>query len=329
VKKKTLFFLFVVLISFLIFGLLYLYDVQKNISLDSEYINTCYNKDKNVYSVSEGFVPRNDGCYQKLYTSILPKLLMRDVEYKNSDLNFFNVDKLFTIPEQIIRDVDVILSWGVGLDTKFETAISNKYLEKRIFAFDCGLSKKKIEDYNKISANLLFEPECIGTDKYLIFNQKSSGKLHTFGQKLKELNLQNKKLYLKLGIPEVHMYMDDILKYKDNILGFSIVVDFWSPRYIVDSSLMFDKINKDFILVSRNPYDVRIVDIPYALKRWTSVVSLVYVNKNIVKKSEILFDQNNKTIALKKYSNDFTFPQNSIDFRIVLIEKIKNLFKKS
>ena len=324
---------FLILLSvatILIFGFVFsLYDVYKKINPSQEYINTCYYKHKNVYSITEEFTPGNDGCYQNLFTSILPKLLIYGAEYKNNDLSLFNVDNLYTIPEQLVRDANMVLTWGVGYDAEFEKWIAQKYPQKRIYSFDCGLKKTEINQFNRIYLNLKFKSECIGTDEYLILGYKSSGKIHSFEQKIRELNLQDKKVYLKLGIPEVHKYMDDILKYKDNILGFSIVVDFWSPRYIIDSSLMFDKINKDFVLIARNPYGIHSVDIEYALDNWASIVSLVYVNKNIVKKSEILFDQNNKTIALKKYSNDFTFAQNSIDFRIVLIEKIKNLFKKS
>ena len=308
--KKFLFFLsilFIFLLIFVIISSFYLWEVQKS----KLAINKCYYQDTNIYSVNEGFNPGNNNCFDKMLNLFVPKLFNEKVQYKNQVIKSFIVDDDFFIYiDQAIKESDAVLSYGVGSNTLFEFAIADNY-NKPVYALDCGLTKEELLKLNKKFTNLHFQDECIGTDKYLMYGQKSSKKIHTFGQKLKELHLNDKKVFIKLGIPEVQEYMDDILKYKDNLTGISVAIDLRSPKYIIDSISFTEKIEKDFILVSKSSV--------YFSNDNCMRICLTYLNKNLADNRNTYFNQ---------YTNEGVFIIGNRNSLIKLINPLTIILKK-
>ena len=341
----TILFLIIILLAFFISSFFYLNELKES----KKDIQKCYFHDTNTYSVNEAFHPGNDGCYEKMLKLLYPRLLVHKVKHKNKPSEIINPDSLFFIDKSALEKSDAILSYGIGNmdENTFEIKII-KITQKPIYAFDCGLTDEEMKTFNKLADNMRFIDECIGTDKYLMYGQTSSGKIHTFGQKLKELNLTDKKIYLKLGIPEPHLYIDDILKYKDNITGISVVVDFWSPKYIIDSINLLNKLEKDFVLVScyyfyiydndffdtlfkKNHTNCYNYSFNYKILNHFNLlhhpVSILLINKNLIEKDSIYWNQNNN--PAKKIRNNFKTPIKGFSgFQIVLFEKLKNYKKE-
>jgi len=315
-KKFILFplILFIFLFVFVIISFFYLIEVHQ----DKLKINKCYYQDTNIYSVNEGFNPGKNGCFEKMLNLFVLKLFNQKAEYKNQVIKPFIVDDDFFIYlDQAVKEAHAVLSYGVGLNTLFEYTIADNY-KKPVYALDCGLTKEELIKYNKKYTNLHFQSECIGTDKYLMYGQKSSKKIHTFGQKLQELNLNDKKVFLKLGIPEIQDYIDDILKYKDNLTGISIAIDLRSPKYIIDSIYLTEKIEKDFILVARSYV--------YFSTDNCMRICLTYLNKNLADKHNIYLNQYNNegvfTIGNKNNLSKYINPLAVILKKLNLIQKI-------
>lgn len=318
----TILLLIIVLLTFFISSFFYLYELEQS----KKDIPKCYFQDTTIYSINETFNPGNNGCYEKMLKLLYPKILVHKVKYKNEQLDVINIGILFFLDELAFKNSDAVFSYGIGPnqdDNTFELQIAKK-TKKPIYAFDCGLTAKEIKEYNQISNNLHYFDECIGSDNYLMYNKKSSGKIHTLGQKLKELNLTNKKVYLKLGIPEPHLYVDDILKYKDNITGISVVIDFWSPKYIIDSTNFLRKLEKDFVLVST--YYFCIYDISFYKNFLIPSASITLINKNLIEKDSIYWNQkNNPGLKIK---SDYVSPINGFkEFQIIFFEKINKYIK--
>ena len=310
-----------VFISFILFRLIkYHFYVKDNFSC----LNYCQSYDKKIYSIDEQTAPDND-CFMKMYSLILPKLLLYRAKLDGNKINYLQLSNEYVVPKEIMDKVHSIISYGLGKEMNFEYNVSMFY-RKKTYIYDCGMDKP-----DRKNPYIFFGSECIVTDNYLMYNQKSSKKIHSFGEKLKELNLTNKLIYLKIGIPENAEVIEDILKCKKNIAGFSIVVDFWSSRYITDTMKMLDLINKDFILVSRNVLDSEnnIYKIPNTKGVWTSHLSLTFINKSLVDEYSINFNQSNYENGYgKKYKENFdVYKYSSIDYIVVIYEKLKTLLK--
>jgi len=327
-KNKKLFaiiftlFLIVILLVFFLSSFFYLNEIKKS----KEDIQKCYFQDIKIYSVNETFRSGNNGCYEKMLKLIYPKLLVHKVEYKNKPLGIITPDTAFFVDKTALENSDAVFAYGIGefekeSENTFEPSMS-KITDKPIYAFDCGLKKEEIKELNKFADNLHFIDECIGSDNYLMYGQESSGKVHTLEQKLEELNLINKKVYLKFGIPEPHLYIDDILKYKDNITGISIITEFWSPKYIIDTINILRKLEKDFIIVSCNYFKFHEDFFMYQRPSLHTCVSITLINKNLTKKDSIYWNQKNNP------ANNSVNPIRGFKgFQIIFFEKIKNKLK--
>jgi len=333
-------FLIIVLLAFFISSYFYLNDIKKS----EKDIQKCYLQDQAIYSISEEFHPGPNACYENMLKLLYPKLLIHKVKYKNKPLGIINTDKIFYVDKSALDKADAVLSYGVGRfeyeqENTFEIEIS-KITKNTVYAFDCGLKKEELDELNKFANNLNYIDECIGTDDYLMYGNKSSGKLHTLEQKLEELKLKDKKVYLKFGIPEPHLYADDILKNKDNIVGMTIAIDFWSPRYIIETINFLNKLEKDFVIVSCryfymfNPYFYEKLFIGnhgdydyngnYKILNYFGFlnhpISISLVNKNLIKKDSIYWNQKNNP------ADNFLNPIIGFrGFQIILFEKIKNI----
>lgn len=293
-----IFILFVSIIYLIFYIGEYFYLRHKNF----QKIDDCRVKYNEICSLDEKVYDIDD-CYYAMHHLILPELLLYEVKYKNKPLTFVTQDNPinYIIPEEIIKDSDYIFSYGIG-DRMYWEEIISKYYQKPTYAFDCGVNFPK--SYVK-SEYLTFCSECIGTDEYILYNQKSSGKVHSVRSKMEELGIQDKKVYLRFGIPEIHRIMPDVLKYKDNITGMTFLLDFWSPAYIADTMKMIDEINKDFVLVSRNisyitDEKLKKGNIKYTDGNWSIMMNFTFVNKNLLDDYYIPLDQSSYKHGIPK-----------------------------
>lgn len=274
-----------------------------------------------------GIINEPNSCYCRMYTRLLPRLLVYKVKYNNKDLEFIrpSFNKYF-VPTIVLEKADVFISYGIANNIDFEYLISESY-KKDLYAFDCG-----IRSINKKNEYLFFESECIGTDDYILRNigQISSGKIHKFGEKLKELKLENKKIYLKMNIAGAELrVMQDILKYHKNLIGINLVIKYNNSNEIIEVEKLLKEIENDFVLVSRYELpDKRYCNCKYKNKNLATTLSLMYINKEYVDKKYLPFKQsfneisNNKNIyKLGNYITDF-----AVSPMLILSEKIKLLF---
>ena len=310
----TILLMIIILLAFFISSFFYLNELKKC----KNDIQKCYFQDIKIHSVNEEFYQGSNDCYGRMLNLLYPKLLVHKVEYKNEPLGIITPDSAFYVDKSALEKSDAVFAYGIGqIETENENTFEprmSKLTPKPIYAFDCGLKKDEINELNKFADNLHFVDECIGTDNYLMYGQTSSGKIHTLGQKLKELNLTDKKIYLKLGIPEPHIYVDDILKHKDNITGF------WSPKYIIDSINLLSKLEKDFILVSCHYFKFQ--NSSSQNLSLHTCVSITLINRNLVKKDSIYWNQNNNPA-----NNSINHINGFNGFQIILFEKIKKYTK--
>lgn len=280
-------------------------------------IESCYNQDKTIYSVDEIFAPGNNGCFKDMCVYMFPELLIYKSKTSKKDSEIVDLE-VFSIAKKAYKKSAAVLCYGFGGTLNFE--MPSAIYGKPTYSFDCGYTQESFDKLVRKNdvPNLHFESKCIGSDKYLMYNQKSSHKVVTLGQQLKEMGLENEMVYLKFGIPEVYRYMPDVLKYKDNISGISIIVDLFSPKYVIETIRMLDLINKDFILISRKPlYAFASYKLDYSKSIWGAQIALTYINKDLV---------DNYTI---NWNQDYYLPKNkssSIDFIVTLYEKLR-IFK--
>ena len=288
-----------------------------------------------------------------MYNLILPDILLYKVKYKNKPLTFViqNFPISFVFPEEILQDSDYIFSYGIGYIKYWEEIIS-EYYKKTIYAFDCGVDLKESDIMSK---HLIFCRECIGTDKHIYSNWISSGQVHTLKSKLKELGMEDKKIYLRFGIQGLYDVMPEVLDNKDNITGISFMVELITAKDIVKIMKILKMLNKDFILVSRNYMyarddKLRNGKIKYTDGNWSIMMALTYVNKDLLDEYYIPLDQSNykngkpeKYISfnVKSYKEDGIlksvgkhnsstgyYKYNNISPIIVLHRKIMNLYKR-
>ena len=124
--------------------------------------------------------------------------------------------------------------------------------------------------------------------------QVSSGKIHSFGEKLKELKLEDKKVFLKMDIAGADLdVMPDILNYHKNLTGFSLVIRLNNPRNIVHYNNLLKDIENNFVLVARNELaSKRYCNCDYKNKDLATTISLTYINKEFVDEKYMPLKQN-------------------------------------
>ncbi|MGM9993667.1 MAG: hypothetical protein ACI37R_02945 [Candidatus Avigastranaerophilus sp.] len=287
------------------------------------HIDEVYKKYNDICSIDRKVYPVNEDYYL-MHHLILPELLLYDAKYNNKPLTYITQSNPihYTFPEEILKASDYIFSYGVD-DRMYWEEIISEYYKKPVYAFDCGVN---FPESAIKSRYLTFCSECIGTDEFILYNQISSGKIHSVRSKLEELNIQDKKVYLRFGIPELHRVMPDVLKSKDNITGITFLIDLWSPSYIIETLKMLEMINKDFVLVSRNflyPRDEKLQNgkIKYTDGNWSIMLDLTFVNKNMLSDYYLPYNQSSYKHGL---------PESYISFHVKSYRKdgiLKNVDK--
>ena len=330
------------LIFFFIFLIIkiafYFYTQNENEKL----VKYCNNKNENYkYEILYDFDSKSDefigvisnskSCYCKMYSRLLPRLLINKVKSDNKNLEFMRISNdTYIIPTVVLDKADAFISYGIFDNPSFEDNLSNLY-KKNTYAYDCGI--RNIEQKNKY---LFFGSECIGTDKYILTNigQVSSKKIHTFGEKLKELNLENKKVFLKIDIAGAEIeVIPDILNYSKNLTGMALVIRLDDTKRLIRMNELLKMIEKDFVLVMRNHllFETKTgCNCNYTNDNISISLSLTYINKNLVNKNYIPIkqDYSNKENYKQLNNNSIFIPEFYIDWVLVIAEKLRMLYSK-
>ena len=305
-----------------------------------EYIYTQKTNKNMITYCSENYT---DECYRRMFELMVPELLINNVKIKNDNIELINLDSQTRIDiENIIKKSDALLGYGIYFTSEYEDNYAETY-NKIAYAFDCG-----VQNYSPKSSKCLFFSECIASDDFLIFDhmftkkmQVSSGRVHTLEQKLKELNLQNKKVYIKMDIVNADVLgIQELIKNSDNVLGFNLAIYIQSPKEIIERVPLLKELNKKFVLVSRTvPYrpsnsSYRIIDSKYTKNiQDGAFIYLSYVNKKIIDSYRVSFIQNSekyyKNKKIKGMDNIDEIPLFDISWVVVVSEMFQSVVERS
>lgn len=274
-------------------------------------------------------------CYVRMFELMLPKILINRVWIDGLETDLIKLDHTSRVDSSVaLAKASSLIGYGVLNDVQYEVEYARLF-NHYSYAFDCGV------DSNFDTGDRLckFASECIASDDFLIMNQISSGKVHTFEQKLKELNLWDKKLFVKMDVAEADVIaLPELIKNSDKLTGFNIGLHIRSPKAIIEKIKLLDEINKRFVLVSRNPlyvddnFESEIVKSKYydgIIK--DGIIYLSYVNKDIVDKYKISLQQNTDKYYKSKNVSRLVYtaqvPNNDVSWVVTFVEKLKVFFK--
>ncbi|MBQ2644014.1 hypothetical protein IJG14_00395 [bacterium] len=306
----------------------YAFDCSKNETQLYPLMHYCTQNNANCKNLNPFQNPNS--CFCALFNLLTPRLLVYKVKYNHKNLEFIRPSSANTyiVPTIALEEADVFFGYGIYNDIKFET-ITSKLYNKRTYAYDCGIDDIEID-----SPLVTFKSECIGTDKFILNGQNSSGKIHTFGQKIKQLNLEHKKYFIKMDIAGAESeIIEDLLKYSNHITGISIVIRLEDNKKFEKLLNLLPLLEKDFVLVYRNLLSHECTTnnkCKYLHENLAKPIALTYINKNLVDEKYLPFKQDFSDE--KMYSSPLQaktyIPKYTINWRIVLYEKIKNFINQ-
>lgn len=278
----------------------------------------------------------NDGpkCFNKMFELILPKMLIHKVKINSKTPKLLRLDwSARLVSDYALSNADVLISYGVGDDLTLEnTYIKN--IKKPVYAFDCGISEPPYAE-----DGCQFYNECIATDAYTTEdkNQQTLKKVHTYKEIIDRLNLSDKKIFIKMDIVGAEkLAIPQILEHSDNITGLVVCFYFSDTNKIIEAIPVLEKLNEKFVLISRVSDSTWTCPADINSKYFKGnpcnyLFALSYVNKNIVEKDKITFQQ--KTTELYEYKSlcDIKYRpiiNNDISSIVVLVEKLKGFKSK-
>lgn len=232
---------------------------------------------------------------KNLRTQLVQKFLVYKAYDQDGELNFIRHgqehDGGYVTPIKALEKADILLGYGIADDNSYEDQFSLKY-NKPSYGFDCG-----IEHIKSASPLFTFVSQCIADDKFLYNDYKTNGKIRSFEQQIKALDLEEKKIFIKMDIEGAeYAAFDSILKHSKNITGIVLEVHFRKAEK--DAIELLQKLEKDFILVhvhGNNCCVKRGLKTSNNTGVVPTVVELSYINKNLVTKYELSDNQNHPT----------------------------------
>ncbi len=195
--------------------------------------------------------------------------------------------------DKALKTADVLLGYGIATDQSFEEEFSSKY-NKRSYGFDCGLS-----GVSSTSKLFTFVNECIGTDKFLYTRNSSSQKITSFSTQLKNLNLTDKKIFIKMDIEGAeYEAFDDIHKHHANITGIVLELHVYNTEILDKAITLLRELDKNFVLIhvhGNNAASKFSFMTNNSSGRIPKVVELSYIHKSLVTTYKLSSDQKHPT----------------------------------
>ena len=330
-KKKILYVLYIFLITYFLYVIIEFFTYNAKQNENKSMIEYCKQNDTN-------------DCYARMFELMLPKILIYNARTNKKNIDLIAFDPLTVRIDSTIAfdSSDLLFGYGVYHNTAYEEAYSQRY-DKYSYAFDCG-----VHSFSPKHSKCLFYSECIASDDFLIFDhmftkemQISSGKVHSLKEKLNELNLQNKKIFIKMDVDEADAtVIPEFIKNSKNITGLNLALHIKDPAAIIERLPILDELNKDFVLVARHtiqyPYNIksRIIESKYyKYVINTRLIYLSYINKSLLDDYAISLNQNTDKYYEDKglYKNNSRLkyiPLSDIHYIITFSEKAKEIYNK-
>jgi hypothetical protein len=239
-------------------------------------------------SEKSSFHPERRKCLKEL----IKHLRVHSVYDKSGPLTLKRVgrdyDGGYVVAEKSLQKADALLGYGIADDPSFEEAFSNLY-KKPSYGFDGG--PEEVKSKNKL---FTFIRECISSDQFLYQDQKSSGKVSTFGQQLDRLKLKNKKVFIKMDIEGAeYEAFPDILPHSSNVTGIVLELHFRSLENIKRAITLLSNLEKDFVLI--HVHGNNACGSGFSTKgvkgKVRYMLELTYINKNLVTSFEVSKNQ--------------------------------------
>ncbi len=191
----------------------------------------------------------------------------------------------YIVPEIALKKAEALIGYGISTDISFEEQFSEIY-HKPSYGFDCTITNITIQ--NKLTT---FIPQCIKNSK----NHSLPEQWVSFDKQLNYLNLENKKIFIKIDI-EGNEYdiIDDVLENAKNITGIAMEVHFFTKlEDFKKANDLITKLTKDFLLVHYhgNAYATKVFRASNLLGVMTRAMELTFINKNLVDRYEISLKQ--------------------------------------
>ena len=180
-----------------------------------------------------------------------------------------------------LKQADVLLGYGIANDNSFEDQFSLTY-NKPSYGFDCG-----IEHIDSKSKLFTLVKECIVSDAFLYNTENSNNKVTSFDEQLTNLNLKNKKLFIKMDIEGAEYdAFPGIIKHKENITGIVLEIHFKDIKSTKKALALLKLLEESFVLthVHGNNFASNTgFSTTKSLGVIPNVLELSYVNKTLVK----------------------------------------------
>ena len=242
-------------------------------------------------------------CYTRMFELMLPSLLLYNARINGNELELiaFDPDNVMIDSIDALKKSDVLFGYGIYHSAAYEEKYSELF-NKYSYAFDCG-----VPSFITNSTKCLFFSECIASDKFLIWDhlytremQISSGKVHTLRQKIDQLALNNKKIFVKIDANLADaIALKEVIKNAKNISGITMTLHIDTPNAIIERIPLLEAINKDFILISRHTifnfdnHQTKIINSKYYRGILNSkLFFLSYINKDLIDDYNIYLNQN-------------------------------------
>lgn len=327
--KKILYCIFLLLFIGFIYVvtqlLVYRNDVKNNYKL----AEVCYKAKQNPEDIIKNNVRAiNDekSCFCRMHDLLLPSLLIHRVLIDNEPLKFFEfpISDDYIVPVQIAQKADVYLS------VKQEPY--KRDFEK--FLYDTWKKPVYFLEYTENNNNQNIQLYSIAYSDPYTYTFSKNKYYNNFEQIFNDLKLKNKKIFIKFDLnSNMENIMSEILRSSENISGFVFLLRYSDSSSLTDLNKLFQKINKNFILVHRTANDYLCIAEAKCRYSGTNLPSsqfLTYVNKNLVNKKYLPFkqDYSRDNDYKEPYKTFHITPEFKINRRVILYEKLKNIFKK-
>ena len=230
-----------------------------------------------------------DNQNKDLYTQLVDHLKVFDViTLDKNPLRFERIgrqhDGGYVVPLLAAEKSDVLMGYGICDDISFEEAFIDRF-NKQAYGFDCGMD---ITQFKNPKVRLI--KECIGTDRHIYTNQKSSGRFSSFTEQLDKLKLTDANIFIKMDIEGAEYdVFDDILRHAPRITGIVLEIHFVEINRVSKALELMKKLSKDFYLVhihGNNWVDL-VFDTPNAKGEIPKVIELSFINKNLTYKATV------------------------------------------
>jgi len=333
--KKFIYFLSFIFLIGLIFVITQLLIYRNDIKNNSNFVNKCAENSQSYdyiirYSDKNNIPIRavNDcnSCYCKMYDMLIPKLLIYKVWSDNKPLNFikFITFNNYVISPITVKNADIIISVNHN--------ISNINFEKNLF--DVFQKPLYIFEYVENSINpgkqIIQVAKIKKSDKNDIII--SEYKTYTnYEQIINKLKLTDKKIFFKFDLnSDIANILNEIFLNSENITGFVIKAGFYDSYSLTEYAYLLNNIEKNFVLVHRTgSHFFSIVDskCKYSEKNIPIPMYLTFINKKLISKKylPVKQDYSSDTSYKEPYNSYHIIPKMTINWRIILYEKIKDL----